>query len=762
MPVLNSRRFLIFQIAALVIFVVLIGQLWQLQMVASPQYLQSANRNRFRLVPTSAPRGVIYDRQGRVLVRNIPRYVVTVVPADLPEKQEDQVIARLAQLLKLPATTSLAERAVASRGGAADPGEPPETGIREQIDAARKKDPFSPVRIATDVDRDVALIIEEEKLDLPGVHIVADPVREYPTGPLTAHILGYTGPLPQENLDSYLARGYEYDDRIGLTGIELTMEDELRGVKGERHIEVYASGQEKRTLGEQPPVPGHSVYLTIDVELQRTMEQVLRRGMITARSKSGVAIAMNPQSGEILAMVSLPTYDNNLFARGISPADYIKLSEDPNRPLVNHAITGQYPPGSTFKIIPATAALQEKVIDEDAIIHDPGVIYLPNEYAPDNPNLARPFRCWKYDGHGDVNIITGLAWSCDVFFYELGGGYGDFQGLGWERIANYAEAFGMGQPTGIELSGESACLVPSERWKRETFAESWTTGDTYNMAIGQGFVLVTPLQMLNAMAAVANGGTLYRPQIVYQIADVDGNVVRDFEPKVIRQVPVSPENLALVRAGLRAGVEMPGGTATLAHLPNVAIAGKTGTAQYYDPNQRFGTPPTHAWFAGYAPADNPQIALVVFVAGGGEGSKVAVPIAAEILKAYFHLPEEAQPEVPKPTPTPTPLPPATPQFAGRLVKTDYWSSNIFSSVSGRVIDRNGNGMPNMLISIDGGGPPVFQPTTDPTGSFRYDFLNPHVTRYWYVSLQIGDEVIRIPLEVEENKQYFVEFYEVQR
>ena len=634
-----KRRLTLYRLVVILAFVVLAAQLWRLQIVRGEQYRLMADRNRFRLVPFDAPRGVIYDRHGRILVRNVPSFSVTIVPAYLPEDEEEEkaVFARLSALLGIPATSATASPV----GGIA-----PRKGIKEMVEEARKVAPYSPVTIKTNVDRQTVFIIEEEHLDLPGVLIEVDPIRQYPTGALTSHIIGYVGPIPRERAEDYRKRGYDLNDKVGLTGVELAFEEELRGEKGCKYIEVDAAGREVRQVGDpHPPQPGHNLVLTLDLDLQQFMAEALRRGMEAAGSESGVAIAMNPKTGEVLGMVSLPSYDNNLFSGGISAEDYARLSSDPNHPLVNHAISGQYPPGSTIKPVHAAAALEEGVVDRDTTLTCQGIMWLPNKYFPEDPALAQPFYCWihKYGrGHGRLNIVEGIAHSCDIFFYQLAGGFEDFEGLGLERLAHYARLFGLGERTGIGLPGESVGLVPSKQWKWLNYHENWATGDTYNVAIGQGFILVTPLQMLNATVAIANGGTLYRPQIVYQLTDADGHVVKSFAPEVIREVPVSEENLAIVREGMRAAVEW--GTARGADLEGVTVAGKTGTAEYPGPLDEEGNLPTHAWFTAFAPVEDPEIALVVFVAGGGEGTRTAVPIAAEILRYYFGLPE------PEPTP----------------------------------------------------------------------------------------------------------------
>jgi penicillin-binding protein 2 len=438
-------------------------------------------------------------------------------------------------------------------------------------------------------------------------------------------------------------------DLVGLTGIEYSYEQELHGQSGQKLVEVDVAGREIRAVGEsQAAIPGHSLRLTLDLDLQRAMEETLQNQLRATFKKQGVAIAMSPQTGEILGMVSLPSYDNNAFTGGISSEALKALQEDPDRPLVNHAISGMFPPGSTFKIIPASAGLEEEVISETSRLYCGGILWLPNRYYPEDPSLAQPFYCWIYHDyhghHGALSVVSAIGQSCDIFFYQLGGGYrNQFEGLGAERLGYYAELFGFGEQSGLNLPAESPGLVPTAKWKRVNYSESWVTGDTYNMSIGQGFMLATPLQVLNAAATVANGGTLYRPQLVREIIDSDGNTVRAFAPDVIRQVPVSAHNLELVRQGMRTAVAGAGGTAHGINVPGVAVAGKTGTAEFFVDRNKDGLPdrdsegnlPTHAWFTAFAPYDDPEIAVIVFVYGGGEGSVTALPVANEILNYYF-------------------------------------------------------------------------------------------------------------------------------
>ncbi len=504
--------------------------------------------------------------------------------------------------------------------------------------------PYDPLIVATNVDRKVALIIAQgQGFAFPGVRVDVISRRQYPYGSLVSQWVGYMGAIPAEKAKEYTEKGYDpATDRIGYAGVEATFESWLRGTPGQRVQETDILGRVVRVLGDEiPPTPGHNVYLTIDLELQQVAQQALQRGMERVNSRRGVVIAMNPQTGEILAMVSLPTYDNNLFAEGISLEEYTRLLEDPHRPLLNHAIADQLPPGSIFKIVPAAAALQEGVVTARTRLNCPGTIMLPNKYYPNDPERAQPFYCWKRSGHGWLDVVHALAFSCDIFFYQVGGGYERFHGLGLDRIVQYSRLFGLGEPTGIELEQEAPGLVPTARWKRLTIGENWSTGDTYNLSIGQGYLLVTPLQMLNVMAAAANGGTLYRPRIIHHITDAQGNVVQLFRPEIIRTLPISPENWSLIQQGLEGAVAY--GTATRAQVAGVRVAGKTGTAQFCDDIARqMGicregfAQPTHAWFMAYAPVENPQIALIVFIYNGGEGSTAAVPVAPEMLGWYFY------------------------------------------------------------------------------------------------------------------------------
>ena len=634
-------RIAVLQTVVLGVFATFSLRLLHLQITAGARYTELAERNRTRLTTLDAPRGVIYDRTGELLVRNVPHFDVLLIPAYLPEGDDarDTILQKLHELLGIPLVSDLAPPPFPPYQGGA------ELGLRDMVAKGSLYAPYKTIVLKTGVPRETALIIEQDHMNLPGVLVEVGSHRKYLTGSLAAHLLGYTGPVPSWAVDQFgREQGYEPDDSVGVVGLEYAYEEVLRGRKESKTIEVDVAGREVRTMDAVPPEAGQNLVLTVDLDLQRFVEQALQEGMQKAGSQSAVAIVTRVNTGEVLAMVSLPTFDSNLFAQGISTRDLTRLNTDPAHPLLNHAIAGQYAPGSTFKLVPASAALEEEIADRRTVFtcpSDSGILYLPNEYYPDDPELAQPFYCWTAKwgyGHGQVDFVSAISVSCDIYFYILGGGHpGHFEGLGLDRLRTYAGSFGYGSITGIDLPAEASGRVPDEQWKRVTRGESWTTGDTYNMTIGQGDVLATPLQVVNTTAAIANGGTLYRPQMVYQILDVEGNIVRDFEPQVMQGLPVSEDHLALVREGMRAAVER--GTAQgLQVVGGLKVAAKTGTSEFYDPSipaDQDGSLPTHSWFTSFAPYEAPEIAVVVFVYNGGEGAATAMPIAADILNYHF-------------------------------------------------------------------------------------------------------------------------------
>jgi penicillin-binding protein 2 len=556
-------------------------------------------------------RGLIYDRNGAPLVQNVANYTAVITPADLPDEHEDEVFARLGEVLNMPA--------------------------QEIAQKAREEDgnPYEAVVIKDELDRDTALVLKELTPNLPGVELRVEARRRYPSGDLTSHIVGYVGRISQEEYASLRPRGYILNDQVGKTGIEDDYEDVLRGKPGEELAEVDASGRQLDVLDARAAQPGQSVFLTIDLELQRKVTEALRDYM--GSSDNATAVVMDVHSGEILAMVSLPAFDNNLFSSAISQQELDDLLNQPGKPLVNHAIAEMYPPGSTFKTITGLAALQEGVATTGTVITSKGYITVENEY---DPNVVYYFRDWA--ALGALDFYRGVAMSSDVYFYYLAGGKADegFRGLGEDRLARYARAFGLGELTGVDLPGESPGIVPDARWKEENWGETWYVGDTYSFGIGQGYLAVTPLQLVNAVASIANGGELLQPRLVKEIQDDHGNTVAAFGPEVRRQVPVNPDYLAVMREAMRQSVDS--GVASSAKVAGLSIAGKTGTAEFGEQHAD-GKYDTHGWFVGFAPFEDPEIAVAVFVQRGG-GFQNAAPAAARIFDYYFHQRYVSEPE----------------------------------------------------------------------------------------------------------------------
>ncbi len=536
-------RILFFRSVAIFLFVVLVVRTWQLQFVQGAELRADADENRFQTLPIPAPRGQIYDRNGVPLALNDPAFIVTITPAELPENFEDALVVynRLSALVDVPATRAIADAA----------GRTNERSIDELVREGEGIAPFQAVPIASDIDEEVAFIILEERQSLPGVDIEYRSVRSYPTGLTTAQLIGYLGPIPENRAQELRQQGYNPAyDRIGYAGIESYLEDELAGQNGSVTYEVDVAGEPLRTVERIPPVPGVSVELTIDADLQAAAQQALvnRINALNAQeqrlvSQSGVVIAIDPQTGEVLALVSWPTYDNSRFARNIDADYYFDLADSPLRPFVNHAIQSLYPPGSVWKLITSVAVVDENVIDPNRTLRDNGSLSLRNAFAPNDPGQNQTFVCWLRTGHGDVNLIQGIAQSCDVYFYQVGGGNSDINldGLGIDNLYRWATAFGIGSETGIELPLENGGRMPDRQWKRRVYGESWSTGDTYNAAFGQGYLTVTPLQLINAVGSIVNGGSLMQPTLLRNFQDANGNILVDFEPTVIRSL-VPPEN----------------------------------------------------------------------------------------------------------------------------------------------------------------------------------------------------------------------------
>ncbi len=610
-----GRKFLLLHILVVLLFGILTIQLVRMQVFQGDDYQAQAENNRLRELQVLPMRGLIYDRNRAPLVENVANYSAVIVPADLPAKEEAAVFARLESLLGIPAQE-----------------------IAQQVRESREDgNPFEATVIKDELDRDTALILEGLTPYLPGVDLQVEARRNYLSGDLTAHILGYVGRISAEEYAASKDEGYILNDQLGKTGIELVYEDILRGKPGTKLIEVDASGRQQDVLDSRASQPGQNVVLTIDTELQQRTADILREFMGT--SDNAAAVVMNVRTGEVLAMVSLPTYDNNLFSKTLSQEELDALMGEPGKPLVNHATAEMYAPGSTFKPVTGLAALQEGVATTSTTIVSHGYITVPNQY---DPSVVYVFRDWA--ALGTLDFYGGISMSSDVYFYYLAGGKYDegFQGLGEERLARYARSFGLGEPTGVDLPGESAGLVPDAKWKERTVSEMWYVGDTYNFGIGQGYLAVTPLQLLDVIVAIANDGELLRPRLVREILDSHGNVVTTFAKEVRARVPVNQEHLAVMREAMRQSVTT--GVARSAQVAGLAIAGKTGSAEF-GAVRADGSYDTHGWFVGFAPYENPEIAVVVFVQQGN-GFTNAAPAAARIFDYYFHQRYVAEQEAP--------------------------------------------------------------------------------------------------------------------
>jgi penicillin-binding protein 2 len=554
-------RFLVFGLAVVIGLTSLSARLFYMQVVKAGDYEALAQGNRTVLQAIPSSRGLIYDRNGAELVTNVPTFAVKIRPADLPEERREDIVTRLSSLVGTPVVD-----------------------INTAIDG-NPGSSFDLVRIAQDVPRETANLIAEAGFDLPGVEVVVEARRQYATGALLSQILGYTGPVSEAQLEDLKADGYLPDDLIGKTGLEAYYEDNLRGIYGSETVERDASGRKLQVLDTVSQAQaGDSLRLTIDTKEQRLAQKALQWGMKAAGLKRGVVIVMNPQTGEVLAMVSLPTYDNNLFARGISAKDYKKLINNKDKPLLNHAIAAHYPPGSTYKLVAGTGALSDRRITSSTRV------------------LTRPYLTlgqtkffdWNRRGFGRCDIYCGFGHSSDTFFFQLAGM------LGIDRLAYWAKNFGFGAKTGIDLPGEVKGIVPNNDWKLQTLGERIFPGETYQAGIGQGYDVVTPIQLINAYAALANGGKLYQPQIVREIVGPDGTVVRPFEPKLIRKLHAPKSVLKTMRAAARATVTLRH-TYNLVDLP-IVVAGKSGTAEFGTRDSK-GRLPFHSWFVGFTPKD---------------------------------------------------------------------------------------------------------------------------------------------------------------
>ena len=575
-------------------FLGLLSRLAFLQVMQGERYTFLSENNRIRIKRVPGTRGMIFDRQGQLLVDSRPSFDLIFVPED--SESPENTLRLLARYLQRD-----------------------EHELLKTFEENKSRAAFDELVIGRDIDWPSMVAVETHQLDLPGVTLRARPRRSYADGPMAAHVLGYLGEINPKQLKVLKDEGYVIGDEIGQYGLERRWEELLRGQSGGQQVEVDALGRRVRVLHEVTDVPGYTVHLTLDRQLQEAAYEALK-------DKQGTIVALDVRSGAILALASTPAFDPNAFARGIKSDEWSGLIKDQLRPLSNRAIQGQYPPGSTFKIIMSIAGLEEGVIQPESFIQDPGFYTFGN----------RSFRDWKKGGHGAVNLHKAIVESCDTYFYQLG------PKLGVDRIAKWAHAFGLGEKTGVVLDDEKGGTIPDTEWKRKRFRQPWFPGETVSVAIGQGYVTVTPLQLANMMAAVANGGKLYRPYLVSKVESVDGATVREYGPEVIRTIELKADTLKRVHEALSDVVNGAGGTGGAARSQIVQIAGKTGTAQvvemkggYVKTEQLAYFSRDHAWFVSYAPVDNPQIAIAVLVEHGGHGGDAAAPMAKKVFEKYM-------------------------------------------------------------------------------------------------------------------------------
>ncbi len=686
----TTWRIIIFGIILIAIFFIYVGRLYNLQVLQYSDWMAKANENRTHEINLPATRGMIYDRNGYVLARNIPSYNVVITPAFLPDDEGEvqNIFRAISDLTGIPvnrgelSSENLYVPCISDHG------------ITQIVTYGETTAPYEPVKIACDVKEQVALAIQENEINWPGVGVDVVPVRDYPTGSLTASIIGFLGPIPAIEEDYYRSLGFVPNrDKVGYAGVELYFQNLLAGVNGHRVVEWDIAGQ---ILDDMvPPVsstPGSSIVLTIDTRFQQAVQSILideindwNRSFGEERMTSGAVIAINPRTGEILAMVNYPTYENNRMARVIPAYYYEQLISDKRNPLLNLAVGAELPAGSVFKLVTATGGLNEGVITPEEIIKTPGKITVTERYYANDPGQPRDFIDWIYktrpEGFGQLDFIHAIANSSNVYFYKVGGGYQDEvnPGLGICRLGTYARALGYGTlpdgyaglPSGyktpeIELPDVASGLIPDPMWKRINQGESWSTGDTYIVSVGQGYDLATPLQVLLSAATVANNGKLMAPTLLYEVLDSEGNVIQPFMPHLRWDLTVDPviqvyEDNTIrgcqatgemktvqpwvfdeIRTGMRLAVTE-GTLASEFKNVSIAAAGKTGTAEYCDEFAKAknlcepGNWPSHAWTVAFAPYEDPEIAVVAFVYNGLEGSTVAGPIVRRVLEAYFEL-----------------------------------------------------------------------------------------------------------------------------
>jgi penicillin-binding protein 2 len=573
----------------------LFARIFFLQVVKGTEYRALAEGNKLRVQYILAPRGLLLDRTGQIIAGNTPSFELVAVPADLPKDAQafQTNLALVAQIVG--------------------------RDLSELADSVSKMDPtsFQAQTLAQNITKDQALILIAKQDELKGFSVQNNPIRDYKDPEVFTHVVGYTGKITADELTEHQNDNYLLNDYIGKTGVEFEYEQYLRGVSGKQQSQIDAQGNFKGTLAEVPAMPGNNVKLNIDYDLQKVLYDSLVGQLKKFHETKAAAVATNPQTGEILALISMPSFDNNLFAQGISQDEYSKLINSLNSPLLNRVISGTYPPGSTIKPVMAVAALTEGIVEPETKILDDGVIRIG----------AYTFYGYERSGLGLMDIYSAIARSSDIYFYSVGGGNAKSsvkEGLGPEKIAEYFRKFYLGQTLGIDLPSEKPGLVPDPAWKKQVKNEPWYLGDTYHESIGQGDVLTTPLQVNNWTATIANGGKIMQPYVLDQVVGRDGKVLAQGSPKVLAENVFDPKVIKIVQDGMRQTVTA--GTARSLNTLPIEISGKTGTAQF----DARDLSRTHAWFTSYAPSSNPQIALTVLVEAAGEGSSVSVPVAKDV------------------------------------------------------------------------------------------------------------------------------------
>ena len=573
--------------AVVIVFLVLIARLVWLQLFQGDYYNSLAEGNRLRAIPLAAMRGVMYDRNGQILVGSRPSFMVTYVPTQ--GKMTDEEADKLSRLLNMPADKILEK-------------------------AGKVKNSYVPTVLAQDLTPDVVTKVEERRNELPGISIDVQPIRYYPYDMMAAQIFGYVGQIDEDDMERLKGEdGVSNVTQIGRAGLESYYDDVLRGKDGSRQVEVDASGSPVMEVERKDPVQGHNIHLTLDLNLQTALEKAMDAQIAQGIGVSGIAaVAVDPNTGAVLAMASRPAYNPNWFTRGITESEWKQINGNPNHPMENRVIAGEYPPGSTFKLITGAAALELKKITPDEMIFDSG-----RHWLVDMRNAGGEALGW-------INFTEALAKSDNVYFYELG------RRVGIDKLAEYAKMFGMGQKTGIAMRGEAAGLVASEEYKEKNYHQDWYLGDTFNSAIGQGFQLVTPLQAAMIVSEVANGGIQYKPFIVSRIDNLDGTPYKIFAPEQTGTLEVSKSTLDLIREGMRNVAEESGTAGSLFAGFPVQVAGKTGTAENFSGRD-------HGWFVAFAPYDHPRIVIAVLTEQGGFGASSSGPIVRAMLEEFFHI-----------------------------------------------------------------------------------------------------------------------------